>query len=264
MSLPAYVASLDAVDKAFHGEYVQSGQGFKLDVKDIDSHPEVIGLKNNKEQLLTEKKQAEDKAAPFLALNKTPEQLSAAVAVAVDVEAGKLVKDGKLDEAVAAERARAQSSIDALKKNHGSELQEKATREGFLMGQIKDIVHVAAVKEAIKGENGVEALLFDKLMGETEMVEIGEADKKSFVVRVKDGKDGHRYADSVGSYLTPQQRVQELKKDVENYGGAFKTDKTKGSGASPFQQPTTPGGGADQGVVTGKSKITAGLAALDK
>lgn len=266
--LPIKIASLDTIPENKRDLYTKpEGSEFYYltELEGIDEHPEVVGLKNSKETILGEKKAADQKVAAWTALGKTPEEIAALLKEQGDAATAKKIADGKIDEVLADERARHASAMEALTNNHKTELETRTSREGTLLKGLHKALRENAIDDALRTTKGKPSLLRDKLMNETELVEVKNGEETDFVVRVRDGKGGHKFADSVGNYMTPLQYVETLKRDVDNYGGAFEATKPGGSGAPSGSTrpggapPTTTGGGADQ-PRTGVSRITAGLA----
>lgn len=92
MALRTTLASLDDVPAEHQALYVQSGDGFVLDIEGVDEHPDVARLKSayertkqDRDAIRTERDEARSK------LSSVPEDF--------DAEAWKRVKDGKTDDA---------------------------------------------------------------------------------------------------------------------------------------------------------------------
>lgn len=261
----ARVPSLESVPEAIRSLYVKDEKAgdFYLDIDGLDAHPAVAGLKTNKEEILTEKKGLEAKVAAWTALGKTPEQITEMIANAEAAETAKKIAEGKVDEVLADANTRHQNAIAQLTNNHKTAQTEWETKSSVMMKNIDRLVRENAIDTALGAEKGKPSLLRDRLLNLTETVEVKKGDEIVYEVRVKDPNTGnHRYADAVGTFMSPLHLVQEMKKDVDNYGGAFEATSPGGSGAPSHQTKTAPGGGTAQ-TASPVSKISAGLAALD-
>ena len=265
MKLPVKVATLEGIDEKFHALYVKQGEHFILSITGVDDHPDVAGLKANKEELLGEKKGLETQIAAWLALGKKPEEIAELVKNVESSQQAKLIAEGKIDEVLAQKEEQHRLAIEQLTGNFGNEKKAWEGEKTALFSNVDRLVRVNAIDTALQAEGGKPSLLKDKLMNLTETVAVKKADGSvEYEVRVKDEKNPtvHRYFGSDGVFMSPLQYVQELKKDVDNYGGAFTASAPGGSGA-PSQQNnnTRTGGGASSTAAptTGVSLISAGL-----
>ncbi len=249
MPFPAIVendqalASLPDVVKAEY-ESIDGGK-FRLKVTGAEE-AFAAPLKANNQALKDEKDGIIIKYKPYDDLGLTPDQIKTLQTEHGTLKQQKLAEQGKVDELLA-----------SANEQFTTQLQARDAREQLLTTELSRHLVDAAAQSAIAAAQGNAKLLMGVIAPSLKMVE----ENGTFAVRVVDDKGNPRmtYKAGASAYMTIEDRVAELKADVENYGAAFKASTAKGSGTSPIQRP------ASTGQPTGKDmnsvdKIAAGLA----
>ncbi|MFW6084878.1 MAG: hypothetical protein ACODAA_06665 [Gemmatimonadota bacterium] len=229
--LQAVIGSLDDLDESLHDFYEKGDDGkFYLNVHGVDAMPAVRGLKQNKQELLAEKKELQEKLD---ALDVTPEELTklrerAEAAGDEDVEKVREEYERKLE----AVRTQAKKEVEGAKSEA-----EKAVQAA------RNYAIDAEIGRALNEAEGEPALL-SHIMREKMDARIREGDRLAFDVVVL-GEDGEpKIKDSNANPFTAVDLATELKGNPK-YQGAFKSSGTTGSGSDPTNR-----GGGDTGGAT--------------
>lgn len=223
MPIPAIVDALDSVAESLRGEYepIEGGK-FRLKVTGAED-AFASGLKANRDTILAEKTKVDNDLKQWKAAGLTLEEINALKKEREDASVAKAKEEGRFNDLLA----------EANTKHQG-ELKTRAEREEFLTQQLSRNLIDAQAIAAITAADGNPKLLMGVLAPRLQMIEEGEGEAKTFVVRVlgPDGKPQMTYKQGKAEYMTIADAVAELKEDVESYGGAFNASGRGGSGAT--------------------------------
>jgi hypothetical protein len=142
--LPAVIESLDKVEEAFRGAYVEKegGGGFVLDA-DVEAHPTVAGLKTAKERATAERKRLEAALKPFEGVDRA--------------RYDQLVKEAEEREAAGGGEKDPEKLRKKIEADIRKELEPVITERDTLKGQLEkhqlfDVADAAALKGGVLPE----------------------------------------------------------------------------------------------------------------
>lgn len=226
MTLRAVVASLEDIPEAVREEYKEGDDGrFYLQVHGVDEMPAVRGLKQNKTDLLREKKELQEQLD---AIGMTPEEIAEL----------KERAESAGDEDVEAVRNELQGKIDSVQKKAKEEIEAAQRKADDAVAAAENYFIESTVNEALSEHEGNPKLLSHVLRDQikAERVE-GDNGRMKFRAVVL-GEDGQpRIKSSSGDPFTPSDLAAEFR-EKPDYAGAFKGTGNVGSGTEP-----TGGGG---------------------
>lgn len=243
MALKAVVDSTDGMSDDVKAEYTEREGKFYLNVEDIDSHPDVLGLKSKKEELLTKQKELKEKLKTFDGIDA--EKARAAIEEAEAAHEQGLIKKGDVDslkkeyeQKLEKQQKESQAKLD--KAAEVGTADSKAARNYFQKSEIG-----AAIREA-----GGEPVLLEPVVRSMTQVERDES-SGDFLLKVIDSSGTPRIKDAQGTPVALADLLDELKAD-EKYGRAFDASGAGGSGAD---QTKGGGGGAGKKRRVPRSKM---------
>lgn len=235
MALKTILDSLDGLPEAVASEYTERDGKFYLNVDGIDSHPDVIGLKTKKDELLTAQKKLKDALKLWDGIDI--EDAKAAIAAAEEAKEKNLISGGDLDELKKEfekkfEKLKLEEAKKTEKAHTEAESESKAARKYF---------RSAEIRRAVIAAGGSVELLEPVLNG---MVKVERTDADEYVLHVPGADGTPRIKDSAGTLFSIDDLLGELK-GQDTYGRAFDGSGNTGSGAQ---------GGERKGGGTGASK----------
>jgi hypothetical protein len=153
MKLPAVVESLDKIEEAYRGAYVeQAGVGFVLDA-DIESHPQVAGLKNTVKSVRGERDAVAQALKVFKDLGMTPEDIAEAKAAREAAStAGTAGGGGGTPAPVDAEKLRRKLEADVRKDMEPVVRERDELKAALDKHQLYDVADAAALKAGVLPE----------------------------------------------------------------------------------------------------------------
>jgi len=154
MALKAILETLDGIPEALHEYYTLSDGKYILDAE-IDSHPAVKGLKNSLTNAREERRVAKELADKFKGMD--PEKYSAMEAHERQIQEGKLIAEGKVEELLELRTKALRESMAAETTTHKSNAEKLQTQLDKLV--IDNAVQTAAAKHGVK-KGAIEDVLF--------------------------------------------------------------------------------------------------------
>jgi hypothetical protein len=154
MALKAILETLDGIPEALHEYYTLSDGKYILDAE-VDSHPAVKGLKNSLTNAREERRVAKEQADRFKGMD--PDKYATMEAHERQIQEGKLIAEGKVEELLALR-------TQALKESLSAETSNYKSKAEVLQGQldklvIDNAVQTAAAKHGVR-KGAVEDVLF--------------------------------------------------------------------------------------------------------
>lgn len=241
MPIPWKITSLDEVDEAFRGEYVQRDGFYYADmvlpdgfgIEDVSGLKRSLGASRREYQEATAKLKAysgiEDPAKALEAMSKLEE-----------------MQNFDPDEVVA-EKIKARE--EQLIQKHTAQIELRDKRSDSLLNQLKkELIENAAMKAL--AENGGAEYAHMTMPYIRDRVQLREADDK-FIVEVLDDNGNPAIADSAGNPMGIPQLVAEMKAQPDRWGPAFNGTGNSGTNkenTTANQQVTTTQGGTPKVV----------------
>lgn len=180
-------------------------------------HKGVVGLVQNKDQILAERKQFAEKLKAFEGVD--PERYQTLIKAHEEAETKRQLEAGNF-------KALEQQLIE----KHQTELQKKQAREEFLFKQVESHLIDAVLTQEIVAQKGSPKLLLPHLKTRAKVFE----EDGGFVAKVIDDKGNPQIGDSKGTPKTFAQLVDEFKNNPE-FQRAFEPSGAAGSGAPSTQ-----------------------------
>ena len=222
-AIPMVVDTLDAIPEAQRTLYKESNGKFTLDV---DGYEDPVGLKSALGKERDRAKAAEQQAAAWRNLGKTPDEIAALVAAQAQAENDKLAKAGEWDKLKAQMNDQHQAALKA-------ESDKTSAKDKALSKYLVDSAAVTAIASA----KGVPELLLPHVRSAVKVIE----ENGDYHVRVVDST-GNPRVNAKGDFLSIADLVGEMRSS-DVFGRAFES-----SGAN--------GGGATGGIAAGQKTIT--------
>lgn len=245
MAFPTKIAKLDDVEEGFRPHYKQGVNGdthFYVDLTSVDDLPAIQGLKQNKNDLLEEKRVLVNKYKAFETL-----PADKVAAVAAHVAAGKPLLDQSSWAAQETElRTQFKTELDPLKLENTelTEFMHETLVENQVLMYAKDKAHEPE-------------LLLPFLAPSLKVVKVG----KRFATRVIDPATGNeRIGDTMGTPMSIAQRIDEMAK-TPKFRSLFKSTGASGTleDGVPTNQDGSPSPNVDAGNLPKKADGTVDL-----
>lgn len=233
MPLDAVVDSLDGVEDSVKSLYVQNQEGrFVLDVKPTSGYAleNVEGLKSALQKERGRAKELETRVSSLGDIDPTE----------VQSKLQRLAELESLDPAKEADRlaeTKVQAKVEQMAQKHQKDLQGVQGEVQKYKGQLQKLLVDDVAKSAILAAGGDERTVTYMLPHIKSQLAIEESEN-GFMTTVMDEHGNPRVGDSMGSPMTVQGLVEEMK-STDLWAGAFPGRK-KSSGGTP--QPTRTGG----------------------
>lgn len=237
MALDAVVESLDVVDESVKGLYVQNQEGkYILNVKPTAGYSleNVDGLKSALQKERGRAKDLETRVSSLGDIDPTE----------VQAKLQRLAELESLDPAKEADKlaeTKIQAKVEQMAQKHQNDLKGVQSQVEKYKGQLQKLLVDDVAKNAILAAGGDERTVTYMLPHIKAQLAIEETEG-SFLTTVMDEFGNPRVGDSMGSAMTVQQLVEEMK-STDLWAGAFPGRKKSGGGTSP----TTKTGGMPQG-----------------
>lgn len=237
MPLDAVVTSLDGVDDSIKGLYVQNQEGkFVLDVKPSAGYAleNVDGLKSALQKERGRAKELETRVSSLGDIDPTE----------VQSKLQRLAELESLDPAKEADKlaeTKIQAKVEQMAQKHQKDLQGVQGEVQKYKGQLQKLLIDDVAKSAILAAGGNERTVAYMLHDVKSKLAIEESEN-GFMTTVMDEHGNPRVGDSMGSPMTAQGLVEEMKA-TDLWAGAFPGRTKSGGGTSP----TTKTGGMPQG-----------------
>jgi len=239
VALKTVLESIDDLPEEVKKHYTKGDDGkFYLAAEGIDDHPDVIGLKAKRDELLTGTKKLKDQLKVWEGMSV--EEVKAAMAAADKAKEDGLIAAGDLDalkkeyeEKLA--KAKKEDAAKSEKAQQEVEAERKAARDYFRKSE---------VRRAVAAAGGSVELLEPAIAG---MTKVDRTDGGTFILQVLDAAGSPRIKDSAGNPFTVDDLLAEMKgSDV--YGRAFDSSGQSGSGAAGTGGKGGTGAGAKKTV----------------
>lgn len=233
-ALKLSVDSLDGIDDAIKGLYVEKDGKFALQVEGIE---DTSGLKSALQKERVQREAAEKQRKSWDKLGKTPDEIQEML----DAQA-------KADEARALEAGNFDSVKRQMNEKHAAEIAAIRASEDALRQKYKSRILDAEAVSAIAAAKGVPDLLMPIVQRFTKV----DDNDNAVVVDAK----GDPRVNGKGEPLTISDLVLELRAS-EIYGRAFDASGHSGSGTPPSSGKTGgPGGRVTKAEMIGKDKAS--------
>lgn len=233
MALKAIISSVDEVDEALRGLYVEKDEKFFLDVESVGGYSleDVSGLKSALSRKTEESRQRGAKLKTFDGLDPG----EAREAIEKLVEFGKEPDiEAKIKEGIAVrEKQRAEQ--------HKKEMSEKDERSSHLLSQLEEHLITANVTKAISEKKGNVELLTPHIKKFVRMV---EGDNGAFSTQVLEG-----------DFKTPRMSLKTGSQDMMSISELVDDFSTKDAFMAAFEGSGASGSGAKGTDASGKSSI---------
>lgn len=222
--------AFEALEEPVKGYFTEKDGKYYPNFRQEDVEKLAIGLRRNRDDILSEKNTIEAELREYRKFGK-PEEIQT-----------------KLTEKLSGDP----EDVQKLKQKHAEELEslkerfklesekgktEFQTRESFLLDEIYKGLTGSEIATAVAEHHGNPKLLEPIIRGAVKVVETKTADgtaKFDIQVLDKDGKP--RYADALGTPFKVADYVAELRADTTNYGGAFYAGSEGGTGGFNSQK----------------------------
>lgn len=153
MALKAILETLDGIPEALQAYYTPVDGKFVLDAE-VDSHPAVKGLKNSLTNAREERRLAKEDAERFRGMD--PEKYSAMLAHEQQIQEGKLIAEGKVEELL-------ELRTKALRESLAAETTKERNQRVELQSQLDKLVIDNAVQTAAS-KHGVKKAAVDDVL----------------------------------------------------------------------------------------------------
>ena len=228
MALKAILASLDEVDENLRTLYVETEDGFVLDLENIEQHPKATSLHNalkRKEGDAKKFKSERDKLKQDLEdlADIDPAAARAALEKVQEFEDKQLMDAGKVDELVEQKVERMRSQFESQSKQKDELIAALEADKTSLSGQLNEIVvNQAVIQEATA--HGVRPGAIDDIVNRAKM--IFQAQEGTPIALDSDGNE------IMGADARTPMSVSEWVQDLAKGNGEHLFQPNSGSGAN--------------------------------